>query len=100
MDLIFYKVLDLTSKVDSNTKALNQIQTNCNPHQQNWRKRSFNDAPQPLNGWNNLMSGKYGSHDSNNYKTGQKSYSSRNFYPIYYYRYLINSQQLSQPLPN
>jgi hypothetical protein len=51
------------------------------------------------------MSRKNGSHDSNNYKTRQKTYSSRNFYPIYenfnnYYRYLINGQQLSQPLPN
>ncbi len=103
VDLIFHKVLDLTSKVD--TKALNKIQTNCNPDQQNWRKRSFNRKPQPLNRWNNLMSRKNGSHDSNNYKTGQKTYSSRNFYPIYenfdnYYRYLINGQQLLQPLPN
>jgi hypothetical protein len=38
MDLIFHKVYDLISKVDSNTKALNQIQTNCNPDQQSGEK--------------------------------------------------------------
>jgi hypothetical protein len=68
--------------VDSNTKALNQIHTICNPDQQKWKKRSFNQKPQLLNRWNNLMSRKNGSHDSNNYKTQQKTYSSRNFIPF------------------
>jgi hypothetical protein len=102
---IFHKVLDLTSEVDSNTKALNQFQAIHNPDQQIWRKKSFNQWPQQLNRWNNFTYRKNSSRDSNNYKSRQITHPSRNFYPIYenldnYYRYLINGQQVPQLIPN